>query len=246
MKNIFDSLKGKFSQNKNVRGIIRIDLLEPEFESKYANYKEKFDTVFLLNVIEHIENDLLAVKNCRNLLKPNGHLILLAPAYSWLYSSFDQQLGHYRRYSLRGLKELLRKEEFSVLSGSYFNFTGIGGWLLFGKILNRKMLSSGEMAAFNKIVPIAKLVDKLVWKKSGLSIIVTGIKIKQCLLPCWHGFIYHSSADGNSFSRFTKNNKRRFSTASFSIICITGSMITIVAGILSLLIPLGEWWVQLL
>jgi SAM-dependent methyltransferase len=172
----FDSLKRKFSQNKNIQDIIRIDLLEPEFESKYANYKEKFDTVFLLNVIEHIENDLLAVKNCRNLLKPNGHLILLAPAYSWLYSSFDQQLGHYRRYSLRGLKELLRKEEFSVLSGSYFNFTGIGGWLLFGKILNRKMLSSGEMAAFNKIVPIAKLVDKLVWKKSGLSIIVTGIK----------------------------------------------------------------------
>ncbi|HJS56116.1 MAG TPA: methyltransferase [Chitinophagaceae bacterium] len=171
-----DSLRRMFSQKKNVREIIRIDLLDPDFESKYAGYKEKFDSVFLLNVIEHIEDDLLAVKNCNHLLKHDGHLILLAPAYSWLYSSFDKQLGHYRRYSLTALKELLKKGKFSILSGSYFNFTGIGGWLLFGKILNQKMLSSGEMTAFNKIVPLAKLVDTLVWKKSGLSIIVTGIK----------------------------------------------------------------------
>jgi len=171
-----ESLKKDFSQNKNVREIISIDLLHPGFENKYSLYKNKFDSIFLLNVIEHIEDDGLAVKNCKYLLKTNGHLILLAPAYSWLYSSFDKQLGHYRRYSLKSLKGLLKKENFSILTGSYFNFTGIGGWLLFGKILNQKMLSSGEMSAFNKIVPIAKIIDKLLGKKTGLSIIVTGIK----------------------------------------------------------------------
>jgi SAM-dependent methyltransferase len=171
-----ESLKKKFSQDKNVREIISIDLLHPDFEYKYSSYKNRFDSIFLLNVIEHIEDDGLAVKNCNYLLKPNGHLILLAPAYSWLYSSFDKQLGHYRRYSLRSLKDLLKKENFSILTGSYFNFTGISGWLLFGKILNQKMLSSGEMLAFDKIVPIAKIIDKLLGKKTGLSIIVTGIK----------------------------------------------------------------------
>jgi len=169
-------LKKKFSQNKNVREIISIDLLHPHFESVYADLKEKFDSIFLLNVIEHIRDDSMAVKNCYYLLKKDGHLILLAPAYSWLYSSFDKQLGHYRRYSLVLLKELLKKEKFDILSGSYFNFTGMGGWLLFGKFLKQKMLSIGEMTAFNKIVPIAKFIDKLVGKKVGLSIIVTGIK----------------------------------------------------------------------
>lgn len=171
-----DSLKKKFSGNKNVREIISIDLLHRDFENKYAGYKKKFDSIFLLNVIEHIENDLMAIKNCSYLLNDKGHLILLAPAYSWLYSSFDKQLGHFRRYSLVSLKELLKKENFSILSGSYFNFTGMAGWLLFGKILKQKMLSSGEMSAFNKIVPIAKLIDKLVGRRTGLSIIVTGIK----------------------------------------------------------------------
>ncbi len=171
-----ENLKEKFSSLKNVSEIISIDLLHHDFENKYELYKNKFDSIFLLNVIEHIEDDQLAIKNCNYLLKSKGHLILLAPAYSWLYSSFDKQLGHYRRYSLLSLKKLLTKEKFNILSGSYFNFAGIGGWLLFGKILNKKMLSSGEMSAFNKIVPIAKFIDRLFGKKTGLSIIVTGIK----------------------------------------------------------------------
>jgi len=171
-----ENLKKKFSQHNNVREVISIDLLDLGFQNKYSSYKEMFDSIFLLNVIEHIENDQLAVKNCNYLLKPGGHLILLAPAYSWLYCTFDKQLGHYRRYSLKQLKDLLKKEGFSILSGSYFNFTGVAGWLLFGKIMNKKMLSSGEMSAFNKIVPLAKVVDKLLGKTTGLSIIVTGIK----------------------------------------------------------------------
>ena len=171
-----EALKKKFAGNKNVKQIVSIDLLYPEFETKYFDLKEKFDSIFLLNVIEHIKDDHTAAKNCRYLLKPDGHLILLAPAYSWLFSSFDKQLGHFRRYSLRSLKELLEKNNFNILSGSYFNFAGIGGWLVFGKILNQKMLSKGEMSAFNKIVPVAKIIDKLFAKKMGLSIIVTGVK----------------------------------------------------------------------
>ena len=169
-------LKRKFDGTKKVKEVIRIDLLDPEFEKKYSLYKERFDSIFLLNVIEHIKDDDLAIKNCKYLLKLNGHLILLAPAYSWLYSSFDKQLGHFRRYSLKSLSDLLKKNNFSLLTSSYFNCAGIGGWLLFGKILHQKMLSSSEMSAFNKIVPIAKGIDKLFGKRLGLSAIVTGIK----------------------------------------------------------------------
>ena len=169
-------LKNNFQHYTNVKGIISIDLLHPDFDNRYSVYHEKFDSIFLLNVIEHIKDDGLAVKNCQFLLKPNGHLILLAPAYSWLYSSFDKQLGHFRRYSLQLLKDLLKKNNFYILSGSYFNFVGIAGWLVFGKILHEKMLKRGEMVAFDKIVPLAKSIDRIFGKKIGLSIIVTGIK----------------------------------------------------------------------
>jgi len=171
-----DFLKNKFSQNANVKEILSIDLVHPDFPNKYFTYKEKFDTIFLLNVIEHIKDDLVAIKNCKYLLKKDGHVVLLAPAYSWLYSSFDKQLGHFRRYSLKSLKELLKKNEFNILSGSHFNFAGIAGWFLFGKIFNKKMLGSNEMSVFNKIVPLAKVIDNLFLKKIGLSVVVKGVK----------------------------------------------------------------------
>lgn len=169
-------LKENFSSNKNVRNIIQIDLLHPDFEKKFYAYKEKFDCVFLLNVIEHIEDDKLSIKNCRYLLKPGGHLILLAPAYSWLFGTFDKQLGHFRRYTIKTMSDLLQTQNFQISSGSYFNITGIAGWFLFGKIFRRRMLGKGEMTAFNSIVPFAKLTDKILAKKAGLSIILTGIK----------------------------------------------------------------------
>lgn len=175
-KEYCEMLKENFSANKNVRDIIQIDLLHPDFEKKFSPYREKFDCIFLLNVIEHIEDDKLSIKNCRYLLKPGGHLILLAPAYSWLFGTFDKQLGHFRRYTIKSISELLQKSNFAILSGSYFNITGIAGWFLFGKVFRRRMLGKGEMSAFNSIVPFAKLTDKLLAKKAGLSIIITGIK----------------------------------------------------------------------
>ena len=129
-----------------------------------------------MNVIEHIEDDKLSLKNCKYLLKPGGHLILLAPAYSWLFGTFDKQLGHFRRYTIKTLSDLLEKQHFEISSGSYFNITGIAGWFLFGKIFRRRMLGKGEMSAFNSIVPFAKLTDRILAKKAGLSIIITGIK----------------------------------------------------------------------
>ena len=175
-KEYCDLLKENFSTNKNVRSLIQIDLLQPDFEKRFSAYKEKFDSIFLLNVIEHIEDDKLSIKNCKYLLKPGGHLILLAPAYSWLFGTFDKQLGHFRRYTIKTLSDLLEKQHFEISSGSYFNITGIAGWFLFGKIFRRRMLGKGEMSAFNSIVPFAKLTDRILAKKAGLSIIITGIK----------------------------------------------------------------------
>lgn len=169
-------LKNKFEENKNVRNILRIDLLDPGFEKLFEGYKEKFDSIFLLNVIEHIDDDARAVKNCRYLLKTGGRLIVLAPAYNWLFCSLDKELGHHKRYTIKSMTFLLTKENFKISTGSYFNFLGIAGWFLFGKIFGRKMLGKGEMTAFDRIVPIAKLTDNMIGRKAGLSIIVIAIK----------------------------------------------------------------------
>ena len=169
-------LQTKFSSHPSLQGILSIDLIHPGFETTYAGLREKFDSIFLLNVIEHVEDDAKAIKNCRFLLKPGGHLIVLAPAYQWLFCKLDKELGHYRRYTVKRMTVLLSSSGFEIKFKRYFNVTGIAGWLTFGKIFRRKALGSGEMNAFNNIVPLVRFADKLFFRKAGLSIIVTGIK----------------------------------------------------------------------
>ncbi len=169
-------LKENFSQYSNVMDVLSIDLQHPDFFNQYSELKEKFDTVFLLNVIEHLEDDKSAMENCRFLLKKGGHLIILAPAYPFLFCRLDEELGHYRRYTMKKIKSIFPIHSFKIIHTQHFNFVGISGWFLFGKLLNRKKIESGEMSAFNKMVPFFKIADHITFKKAGLSLIAIGKK----------------------------------------------------------------------
>lgn len=169
-------LKETFKDLIPVSKILTINIDHPEFVTEYAEYKEKFDTIFILNVIEHIRNDGAACKNMHFLLKQGGNLVVLAPAYQWLFCNLDKELGHYRRYSLKSLKELVYKNGFGISKAFYFNAFGILGWLLSGKIFQKKMLGTQELSLFNILVPFMRITDTLLLKKIGLSAIVTGRK----------------------------------------------------------------------
>lgn len=169
-------LKKEFSGAKKVKEILQIDLLHKRFEVEYNRLHESYDSIFMLNVIEHLEDDAGAIEHCLFMLKPGGHLVILTPAYQWLYCNFDKELGHYRRYTVEYLVTLLQKKEMTVIQKQYFNFAGIAGWLFFGKLLNRKLIGSGEMNLFDNLVPVAKWLDKFFSGKAGLSIIITAQK----------------------------------------------------------------------
>lgn len=170
-------LKKEFQDEGFVSNIFNIDLVHPAFQREYHLQKEKFDSVFLLNVLEHLEDDRKSLENCLYLLKPGGNLVLLVPAYPALYCKFDKELGHHRRYTSESLEQLVKEKDMKILEKQYFNVAGIGGWLLYGKILNKKQIGENEMSAFNRIVPVAKILDKMVFHKAGLSLILAAQKI---------------------------------------------------------------------
>ena len=171
-----DHLQKKYGHHKNVVSVISIDLQDPAFEQQYIRFKEKFDTIFMLNVIEHLANDVRAAENCRFMLRTDGHLIILAPAYQFLYCHLDRELGHNRRYTLKRLSKIVLMAGLTILKKQYFNSLGIAGWLVSGKIFRTRKLGKNEMSAFNKLVPVAKLCDKIIFNKAGLSAIVIAQK----------------------------------------------------------------------
>lgn len=170
------SLHEKFDNFSNLLGVETMNLVDAEFDKKFGKYFNTFDTVFALNVIEHILNDQLAVSNCYKLLKPEGHLIILVPAYPWLFNNFDKELEHYRRYTRKQLESLFLSCNLKIYHSQYFNAAGIAGWFVSGKMQHHKIIPTGQICLYNKLVIIFKLFDRLIFNSFGLSEITVGEK----------------------------------------------------------------------
>lgn len=168
-------LQKRFASESLIEGVYRIDLTDPDFETKWSHLLGSFDTVFALNVIEHIEDDQLAVANCYKLLAPGGHLILLMPAYPGLYNEFDKGLGHCRRYTRKTMSGLL-STRFEVVRTWHFNLMGIFGWFFFGTLLRAKTITRGQMKIYNRLVRLFRIIDTLTFRRIGLSVIGVGKK----------------------------------------------------------------------
>jgi len=80
-----------------------------------------FDLILALDVIEHVDNDLGSIRALRELLNPNGMLLITVPAYQWLWSEHDELSHHKRRYNLAHTKDLLAQGGFNIHFATYFN-----------------------------------------------------------------------------------------------------------------------------
>lgn len=131
-----------------------------------------FDTVICLNVLEHIEDDLCALSHMHTVLKSGGLLIVLVPAFQFLYGSVDRSLGHYRRYSRRSLIAKMRQAGFQVETSFYMNMIGIAGWFLNNRMLKWSEESATQIGFFDRfIAPWAERTERLVRPPVGLSVI---------------------------------------------------------------------------
>jgi 2-polyprenyl-3-methyl-5-hydroxy-6-metoxy-1,4-benzoquinol methylase len=149
---------------------IRLDISSEALFDDFPSLENNFDSVFALNVIEHIENNNITIKNCNQLLRKNGTLVILVPAFNFLYSKTDIELGHFRRYSKKLLQETI-SPHFSIEKIFYFNSFGTLGWFVNGKIFNRSKISVNQMILYDKLTPFIKYFDIVFSSFFGLSIV---------------------------------------------------------------------------
>jgi SAM-dependent methyltransferase len=96
---------------------------------------QSFDLICAFDVIEHVEEDGLAIRELKRVCKRGGKLYLTVPAYPFLWSQHDRINHHYRRYTAKSLKRLV-SNEFTIQYISYFNtvlFIPIAALRLFRK-----------------------------------------------------------------------------------------------------------------
>lgn len=168
-------LEKRFERNPYVKGIYQIDLENSPINQGLARLEGTFDTVISINVLEHIANDSLAIEHMKFFLKPGGALIILTPAYPALFSKLDKALSHYRRYSKKILSDLVRQQGMKIRRSFHFNSIGMVAWT-YAKVLHLRTIPRQEMRLFNTLVPLGKFVDKMLFQKAGLSIIIVAEK----------------------------------------------------------------------
>jgi 2-polyprenyl-3-methyl-5-hydroxy-6-metoxy-1,4-benzoquinol methylase len=144
----------------------RIDLEDP---ACFARWRGQFDTVICLNVLEHMRDPLLALRNMHAALRPGGRLVLYVPQGQELYSSLDEVLGHRCRYDRESLARELAATGFRLEHCADFNRSSVPGWFINGKILKQREFSRIQLKAFNMMVPLVRRVDRMMpWRGLGL------------------------------------------------------------------------------
>jgi ubiquinone/menaquinone biosynthesis C-methylase UbiE len=138
---------------------------------------ESFDTILYIDVMEHIENDYAEAQLAANRLNPGGTLIVLSPAHQWLFTPFDQAIGHYRRYSKSSLAAI-RPSQCKLEKLIYLDSAGMLLSLGNRLLLNQSMPTIEQIKFWDRrIVPISRSIDTLLGFRIGKSIVAIWKKL---------------------------------------------------------------------
>jgi SAM-dependent methyltransferase len=132
---------------------------------------ERFDTILYIDVLEHIADDRAELASAATRLTAGGHIVVLAPAHQWLFTPFDQAIGHHRRYSRPSLRRAA-PPELDLVRLVYLDSVG-----MLASLGNRLLLKSAtpgprQIAVWDRLmVPASRLVDPLLGHTVGKSVL---------------------------------------------------------------------------
>lgn len=141
-----------------------------------VNWSGRFDTVVMLDVLEHLEDDVAMATRLHQALAPGGRLIVKVPAMPSLHGAQDRAVGHYRRYTARGLEAVLKAADFADIQRWHFNVAGVAAWWLNGRLLRRAGPPSAQISIFETLVPVLRSLDVLTRFGIGLSLFAVAVK----------------------------------------------------------------------
>ncbi|KXU35250.1 hypothetical protein AXK12_06000 [Cephaloticoccus capnophilus] len=159
--------------------VLALDALEPALELLRQRFRpdqviamtgkdiplpgDSVNYLTALDVVEHIEDDVTAVRGFHRVLKPGGVAVITVPASMLLWSEWDVSLHHYRRYNRRGLLALFPKSDWEILHSNYTNSLAFLPALLLRKLRGRKPQTEKEESRTEFRIPPSWLNKLLKW-----------------------------------------------------------------------------------
>jgi SAM-dependent methyltransferase len=162
-----------------------VDTVEPTaaqakiLKSKgYKNYrdindvKEKYDVIYALNVLEHIEDDAAILAQIKERLSDRGSIVIFVPAFMLIFSGLDVKAEHYRRYRIGDMKRLAKDTGLQLSSVKYVDPVGFFGALVYRFMGANGTLSPKSVHFFDRVLfPISVFIEPVFRKILGKNVL---------------------------------------------------------------------------
>ncbi|HCT77201.1 MAG TPA: methyltransferase type 12 [Micromonosporaceae bacterium] len=145
-------LKNRFSQDPKVT--VRELLLPTDTTGEHS-------AIVALNVWEHIDDQVGALKSAANLLRSGGAVVLVVPAFNFAMSRFDLEIGHVRRYTTGSMREALTEAGLQINELRYVNPVGLLSWVLMCKLLRQRPKNGPLLRLYDRyVVPTLRKAEQ--------------------------------------------------------------------------------------
>lgn len=164
--NMYPILQARFSQNTQV------DTVHSTLCNECTRFQHAFDSMLYVNVLEHIEDDQQELAYMYQTLRHGGYALIFVPALPCLYSNFDRNLGHFRRYRKKSLVRMAEQSGFQIQKARYFDIAGVIPWYI-NFVLLQQTITAGKVLFYDKwIVPIMRRIERVLPPPVGKNLLV--------------------------------------------------------------------------
>lgn len=171
---LLDHLRTRFSGNDRIQ-VKPYDALADEAVA--GEVPGAFASAVMINVLEHLDDDVDALRRIGEQLQPGGTLVVFVPAYELLYSNFDRSIGHHRRYRRESLDAAFTAAGLRPLGSRYVNLPGWFAWLLMVRLADRPPTDPRMVKLYDRtVIPILRQVEGRFAPPFGQSVFGVGVK----------------------------------------------------------------------
>ena len=139
-----------------------------------ADEGERFSSVLLINVLEHIPDDVGTLQSLSGLLEPGGRVVVYVPAMNGLFTKWDRRVGHCRRYSAWRMREVFAAAGLETVEMRYMNLLSIPPWWLFSGSDKTMGNPRGTELWDRTGVRLTKGIESVVRVPVGLNLLAVG------------------------------------------------------------------------
>jgi SAM-dependent methyltransferase len=160
------ALKERFTGDPRVE-VIQLDASDPP--------ARRHSSLVAFNVLEHIPDDVGALRAAHRLVVPGGAVVMFVPAFEFAMSRFDRQVGHVRRYTRKSLRHAFLAAGLTVQRLHYVNAPGLLAWFVGMRLLGMTPEDGWLVRSWDRtVVPAARGVEKFVRPPFGQSVFAVG------------------------------------------------------------------------